>query len=307
MILVVIFVLLFLIVCTIPDKTEPFDAKILKISQDTCGSACTQFSGCRGFAFDPNTNTCWLSKSLISKNPDTSLFSQDYRTQFPRCNKIQSIFDTVTSTPDDFANNASYICAPSAMSTNVSYEVYAPNDKHHVIKSGIDGTMIKTVQDEDRNLVFRDQLTIKQEFKDVVLDPYNIYDVPWPNSIYTVLTPDDVKRYLAAPSKEIPIMVRKDEEYLGQYMYDHKCVKDIELKHCLSACANNPKCVGTEWNREFEDEGKVYHNVCCPKIAIGQIVPRRSQYKNGNFYLKERILPEDIKKYAVNDNSISIV
>jgi hypothetical protein len=93
----------------------------------------------------------------------------------------------------------------------------------------------------------------------------------------------------------INIMKQYDDEFAGQYMYPHKCSTNIKKEDCMKQCLGDKDCVGTEWNPIlFKKVGtpnkyEFDENVCCPKIRIKKVVPRRHEMRFGHFYLKEPV------------------
>ena len=92
----------------------------------------------------------------------------------------------------------------------------------------------------------------------------------------------------------INIMNQYDEEFIGQYLFPHKCSTNISKKDCMDQCLRNKDCVGTEWNPTlFIKKGKpnlyeIEENICCPKIRIKKVIKRRRPNRKGHFYLKEK-------------------
>jgi hypothetical protein len=87
-------------------------------------------------------------------------------------------------------------------------------------------------------------------------------------------------------------------------MFDHKCSANISQHDCVKFCLNNSDCVGIEWNPTYtpkisSGEYELHRNVCCPKRLIVKIIPRREEFKNGNFYLKEKILASSIASNSI--------
>lgn len=68
----------------------------------------------------------------------------------------------------------------------------------------------------------------------------------------------------------------------GQYLMDYKCTKNIPVKDCLDYCSSQVKCLGVEWNPNFNDSS----NVCCPYKTIGEYVKRPENKMSGKFYEK---------------------
>lgn len=95
-------------------------------------------------------------------------------------------------------------------------------------------------------------------------------------------------------AESINIMNEYDEEFIGQYLFPHKCSTNISKEDCMKQCLNNDDCVGTEWNPILfikKGEPNLYEfeeNVCCPKTRIKKVIKRRKPNRKGHFYLKEK-------------------
>jgi hypothetical protein len=103
-------------------------------------------------------------------------------------------------------------------------------------------------------------------------------------------------------SNSIDIMREYNQEFTGQYMFPHKCSTNISKDDCMKQCLDNKDCVGTEWNPIlFKKVGKPNkykydENVCCPKIKLKKVMPRRKEARFGHFYLKEKANRQYIQK-----------
>lgn len=133
---------------------------------------------------------------------------------------------------------------------------------------------------------------------------------------------DENLHLITNPTKtnSLNIMKEYDEEFIGQYLFPHKCSSNITKDQCMKQCLDDKNCVGTEWNPilfikngeqskyEFEE------NVCCPKIRIKKVIKRRKPNRHGHFYLKENVnkkylqegeilvgLNKDKKEYVFKD------
>jgi hypothetical protein len=59
-------------------------------------------------------------------------------------------------------------------------------------------------------------------------------------------------------------------------------------------CDVDDTCIGVEWNPYYlktksDNSAEIYKNICCPKTQINNIIPRRKEFENGNFYLKKHV------------------
>lgn len=116
------------------------------------------------------------------------------------------------------------------------------------------------------------------------VDKYKLESIEWNNEI-SVENPEN-NLLFEDPTLDNSIVMMKlnNNEYLGKYVYPHKCSTHIKLEDCLKDCAYNDKCVGTEWNKQ----------VCCPKMRIDKIINRREKNKDGFFFTKERIIKNNL-------------
>lgn len=95
-------------------------------------------------------------------------------------------------------------------------------------------------------------------------------------------------------SNSLNIMKEYDEEFIGQYLFPHRCSTNIKKEDCMKQCLNDKNCVGTEWNPIlFKKVGmpnkyEFDENVCCPKIRVKKVIKRRKDKRFGHFYLKEK-------------------
>src|SRR5690606_1729115 len=97
--------------------------------------------------------------------------------------------------------------------------------------------------------------------------PYNLEEIEWP---YT--------RNVKLGGKNLLLFQQTKDEYLGEYLYPHKCVDKISEEDCINICARNDNCVGVEWNPYYfrtagSDTYQIYKNLCCPKRKITDVIP----------------------------------
>jgi len=251
------------------DKSnETFDQKITNSTPKNCGIMCTKIFDCTGFMSDGNT--CYLSKTPILGRPDQSVFSSEYKKYVPRCNKLAKISDPVIATTDDYKKNATYVCTNNEVDNTQTFKLY----------------------DNDET-----SLSNLNELDNTILKKYTFEEIEWGKQIDLNYN----KNLITNPTENNSVTVMKqfDEEFLGQYAYPHKCSSNISQVDCLAECAGDAQCIGTEWNPVyFKSNGKneydIYSGVCCPKIKINKIIPRRDFFKFGKFYLKQKELKDKI-------------
>lgn len=251
----------------VDDNNEHFDARVKGLTKNKCGEICTAVLGCQGFAYSDD-NLCYLSKSPILGKSVTSLFSDDYSVTDYRCNKAQPILDvTDLITPDLLKRNSLYMCSDSEQG---KYDI-------NIISENLS----MPIGDFD-------------EIDKVDVPKYKIIaNFKWPIDKRDTLLKD------MTTSDNFKIYEKSNDEYLGQYLFPHKCVSDIDELSCLKLCDIDNDCIGIEWNPFYlktksDNSSDIYKNVCCPKTQINDIIPRRKEFENGNFYVKKST--DDIRK-----------
>ena len=253
---------------------ETFDAKINRSTKEKFGIMCTKVFGCKAFSTGEN-NTCYLSKSNILNKPTKSKFAEDYNNEIEKCNKISVLKDIQEHTSLEKKLNALYMCNTK---NDVNFKIYDNVEK--IINSPNDIQYIN-------------------------VDEYSSVDIDWDKEI----TLDDYPEFIKNPDKikYVTVMNEENKEFMGQYMYPHKCSGNISQRDCINHCAKNEKCVGTEWNPTYIKKLKnkdeyiyiLHKGVCCPKIKITNKIPRRKNYENGKFYLKKIIDKNNVTKSMI--------
>ena len=89
-ILIIIIVITGLILLS--DKTENYDARISNITENECGSVCTEAPNCGAFGYKHGLfgGKCYLSQRHILARPIDSLYFDEYSKIDKRCNKINT-------------------------------------------------------------------------------------------------------------------------------------------------------------------------------------------------------------------------
>ena len=121
---------------------------------------------------------------------------------------------------------------------------------------------------EKTKLIINGTLQDISDGVDISLDKYKLIDIDWPNE-----------------KKEINLEILKDsfdgkskflvspKEHLGQYLYNHQCVTNIDHYDCLKSCELDDECRGVEFNRLLikQSENGYYlpfkrgkRKLCCP-------------------------------------------
>jgi len=280
--ILLIILLILLLFLTYKPSLEHFDTKITNLDYNKCGVACTMIEDCAGFASD--ASTCWISQKPINNKSKDRLYGFEYSENIKRCNKIKPLEDAVIATKDDFLNNASYMCQESEkLQSPQSIELHTVNKQQK----------FNNIEDLKKEKILR----------------YDQIAIDWPSDILTtVLDYEDIKKTIVEPKETMYVMTRNHDEHLGQYLYGHKCIANIDKKDCLQACINDNDCVGTEWNPVYmqKSNNTIYYNVCCPKRQITKVIPRRNEFENGHYYAKYSVSNENVID-LIKKNVIEVV
>jgi hypothetical protein len=249
------------------NTSEYFDSKINNATRTQCGNICTKILECDGFAID-NNNTCYISKTPILGKPTNSVFMSDYNKNYIRCNK----FNQITVSPDtstlEYKKNATFICTPNEIENTHEKILYYQNDKEQVLNKIDDLVNVNFV-------------------------PYHIDNIEFGKTIDLDKFPNLAKNPTAENS--IFIMEKHNDEYLGDYLYPHKCVANIKEQDCLKHCLKESTCIGTEYDPIYLIKNDIYTGLCCPKTKIDKIIPRTKENEFGNFYLKQNIYKDSLQ------------
>jgi len=275
-ILLIIISIIFIIIISNNIEIENYDAKISNTTKKQCGIDCTNTFNCLGFAHKKD-GSCYLSKdNTILTKPIGSVYSDDYSVDDFRCNKLQPIYRPADITvPEIMKRNALYNCAE--------------NEEGAYVLNLFSNQKSESVYDFD-----------DIDRMDVI--PYELVEYDWP------VTRDPLVDKKSC-EEDYLVYYKSDDEYLGDYLYPHKCVDNIPEKACIKICTGDPKCVGIEWNPYYIREAgeniyNVYENVCCPRRNVKTIIPRRNAFENGRFYLKTYL--DELNKnktYISNDQN----
>jgi len=257
----IIIIIIFLILYNIFDK-EQFDAKVLDSSKEQCGSICTKTYNCFAFAHDDATKSCYLSTNPIITRPLESVYGDEYKVDMPRCNKPHAIRNDFDLTFDKYS-----------LEKNTIYGCLNKEEDNEIKSVSIVDDTIKEIEYD------------KSEFK---VAPYILNELNWPR-----FKKDILPSYFTDPNKDKILSYTADDknEYLGQYLFKEKCLKDVQYSDCAKKCGIEKTCVGFEYNPaavikenniEYIDRG-----ICCPKTKIDKTIPRSNECKNGTFYIKK--------------------
>lgn len=259
---------LLIYMCYRTNNTDTFDGRLSGIAFETCGTMCTQVFGCNGFAYDDKTQKCYLSKYPIIQRPVYGLYIDEYESGQQRCNKIYPIKEEDVNISKITTNqkrlNMLYSCAKDE------------KNKYNLkkIKDTISDFTIKGIDD-------------------IPYEDYELDYLTWPVNKKDLYAEDIINNNIEA-MKKVYVFDKDNNEHLGQYLFSYKCVDNISEKECLDTCIKNTDCNGVEWNPVQLTKNKnntydVRTNVCCPKKQIKEVITRRDEFKNGNYYEKKLI------------------
>lgn len=260
---------------------EKYDSLIENISVIECGTKCTEGENCSAFAYKPTENKCYLSKSSIIGKPNDGVYIDEYSKLDRRCNKINKMIKDKRIDNNQLVQNSIYMCSDGEYGLSTKYQ-YA----------NLGATSLESV-----NSTIYDRANF-----DISTPENTTYDVKQIDFPISKEEEKDKNNNLINTNKPIRQnygFMESNNEYLGQYLLGHQCTTNTQLIDCLSYCKNNPKCSGVEWNEKFINNNKIYNNVCCPKSIIKQIIPRRTKFNNGKFYVKY-----DIDKHSLNNTIV---
>jgi hypothetical protein len=266
---------------------EHFDQRVDGATKEHCGIICTKTLGCSGFAYDDNNNFCYLSKDKIVINPEKKNYSNFYNKEFSRCNKLYMIDDPYYNSRNNIIRNATYECMPKENDIdNKENIIYDTKERKNI----------------DINNINKENVS-----------PYTFVNIEWENwqaSEDKKIVPVNLDYNLhlitnPTENNSINIMKEYDDEFNGDYLFQHKCVRNISKQNCMKQCLDDKKCVGTEWNpiliKKIGEPNKYTfdENVCCPKRRINKVIPRRKDMRFGHFYLKENTMKNDLQQQNI--------
>ncbi len=266
-----VFLLLVIIVKSYLER-ENFDAKVYT-DKLNCGDICTKTMNCLAFAYDTSLNACYLATNPILYKPIGSPYGEEYNKEMFRCNKPNPI------------KNEFDIKQPNALSYNTLYQCSDSEEE--------DPKKIKDYQIINQQMNLLDPNKDKPTIKD-----YKIIEIDWPiqKKDYSIKYFDDLLR-----TSYITYERDDDKEYLGQYMFKDKCVRDVPIRQCAKRCNMSDDCYGFEYSQGFRrgeetlDEKSTDNGICCLKKNIKKIIPRRRENNNSSFYVKKLVNKLDLE------------
>lgn len=275
------------------DQNEGFDEKITSATLENCTRFCKMTANCSGFSYDDKNNLCYPSVTPILGRPGSSIYKDKYSSRLKTCNKTFAIKNPMNESADNIKRpNAIYRCSE-------------PEKEDYFLMHNQDKLAQINLKSANNN-----------KFNDYPIKPYL-----WPNDSDLVLAPVDwenLKSIYNIKDNSIDIVnahqlnpnagflttfKRSDQMSTGKYYKHYQCIDDIPLSECLDYCANKNECKGVEFNPSFIKDNILYHNVCCPKSSIGELISRPSKYNKGNFYIKESKHRNNLD----HDNDIHII
>ena len=236
-------------------NTEKYDARISNVdSIAKCGNMCSSVYGCGGFAVNKGLEKCYLSKFPVTSPPIPSLYSGEYKDDNIYCNKMFPINSDYSVNNDMYVDNKVYDCY-----TKKAEEL---------------GTKYLDIGSNEKNISKNDVYSLKSK-------PYELQYLEWPDTRKDVSFDNDLN--IMYDESKIIYEAEQDNEYNGEYLYPSKCKTDVKLDKCLKECTQNSKCIGIEYNPNFQN----FKNVCCLKSTFGYKIKRRPDAESGMFYIKK--------------------
>lgn len=279
--------MIILIIFLAHNNKETFDQRVDGATKEQCGVLCTKTLGCAGFSYDEDNNFCYISKDPIVINPEKKNYGAFYKSKFPRCNKLYVVDDPYYNSRNNIIRNATYECMDKENDID---------NKKYIIYDNKENT--------DKNI---DINNLNKE----KISPYTFVDIEWDNWLLSEDKKDlpiDLDKNLhliTNPTESNSVNIMREQynnEYIGEYLFPHKCSRNISKKDCMKQCLEDENCIGTEWNpiliKKLGEPNKYIfdENICCPLRKINKKKPRRKDMRFGNFYLKENLLKQDLQK-----------
>lgn len=287
----IVVILLIILVCILYNNKnniiEGYDARFDHMNFEVCADFCKTNSNCYGFGYDKKNKVCYPSENSVGGYPKNSIFKDEYSDDNVVCNKFKVIENAIENPAFvDRRMNAIYICTETPTDHPKYY--YHNHGKLNDIGHGKSIDMIIDVQDysvkpyswpHDKFDYNQRDLLLKMLSAQNVL-PSNVTNA---ESIMDYKEPVVVHYVTGETKKDKNIdFAEKDDENLGTYLMDYKCLKDINKDSCMKSCVADINCNGLEFNELYKNN----KNVCCLYRTIGDYVKRSDDKKNGKFYEK---------------------
>lgn len=309
--LIIIFILILLLSPFIKRTLiEPYDDRKIDTPMEKCADFCKKITGCVGFAYNKNDNTCYSSQSPLTGRPIEGVYTAFSKDTDILCNKLSSIKKIEDKySPYALKANATYVCKSPDDSTkmylheNNRYEEIVNLDKYkkspysEIYKLDEYKWPLNTYSDKQINKSEGKRLhkrEVKEEeyennrqrilsnSENIIINQKNLGFGTTTSSIQVSKTDKkniDRKSYTYKKSNRF-----SDGEYLKP---EKRCLTDVKLEECLSYCSQNNECDGVEYNLYYKQNGSGNQNICCPKLNIGNLVERDEKNKYGNVYIKQ--------------------
>lgn len=285
MLCIIFFIILLVLIYNNYTFRETFDQRVDGATKEQCGILCTKTLGCAGFSYNEDNNFCYISKDPIVLNPEKKNYSAFYKSKFPRCNKLYVVSDPYYNSRNNIIRNATYECMDKENDIdNKKYIIYDVKEKTDINIDNLNKQKISPYTFVD---IEWDDWLLSQDKKNL---PINL-----DKNLHLITNPTE--------SNSINIMQEQDKyEYSGEYLFPHKCSRNITKNDCMKQCLEDENCIGTEWNpiliKKIGEPNKYIfdENICCPLKKINKKTPRRKDMRFGNFYLKENVLKQDLQQ-----------
>lgn len=265
---------------------EHYDARLKDQSLERCANFCKTINNCYGFGYDHEKSICYPAQEIITSDPFTTLYYDQYDRKHFICNKVKPLIE-----PDqnpsfkDRKSNATFACSEKEKQPQLYLH---DQDKLTNIDEGQNSDYLTEMGEYSvrryrwpTNKFEKGQEDLVQEFKDKQgLKPSVITDLERYNTP-VIINKEIIRPIVKEPTKDYTSYRIHRRMNDSKYLDHYKCMQNVPRRQCLDYCSDLKDCVGIEWNPQFMH----YSNVCCPMKSVN-LVPRTLLKKNGRFFLK---------------------
>ena len=276
------------------NKIEGYDEKIKETTFENCLRFCKTTAQCAGFDYDNEKNICYPSLESIRKPSKDKLYSNDFKNNFPRCNKLMVINTPLKENSRIIKRpNATYACRNLNNLNQKDIENLNEEEKEHINKDNIVyifhnrdyyNILTGTIPNYDNYEVISYEWKNKFDF-----DNFNEEPKHWNELLKIYKINDNEKPSIKEKNKtKINGYELHDDYNQGDFLYDNQCFSNVELKKCINQCNNNKNCKGFEYNYSYVDKNNnIKNNLCCPIKVVGKYINRPHKFDKGKFFEKK--------------------
>lgn len=298
---------------------EGYDLKFDNKSFEDCAEFCKTTANCYAFGYNSKTGSCYPSQSVIVGQPLDTTYKNEYSKDNAVCNKFEPIIVPLQRAPfDERRKNSVFVCTDSG---EMFPQTFIHNDdKFFNIGEGrnideiyqIDDYSVREIEWPKRYINNNELTTLHDGLKETKYKVDEVADIERILNFQPTIIPEngiesdsifskighDIckmfsrlrdslwnpydKREMQKYDADLISYETHDEINKGEYLNWFKCLKNVERRHCLEYCNNNPECVGVEFNPLFGGN----KNVCCPYRTVELLHDRKPVHGMGRFYLK---------------------